>query len=189
MLFNTLFLSALASSTLASPIGYPQKDPACSFADVKCACPTGTKYFRVVSTAVYPIKPADITTITSTFFNTAWFGATPVKTEGSSQVVGAKRYFDSKLPEGSSTTLIYEQLDQFTKTADGGYTMEFGVPATPIISYPKTDGTQGHVAGTWEVVTVKAQGSGTLFTWNTHMCFSDADGEFESFSSSDKISY
>ncbi len=180
MIFTTIFLSALATSSFAYPFDIEKRDaaavPPCGYTVQDCACPDGSTYQKSITSAIYPTDPAPITALTSDFFKTAWFGQTPAKTEGTDNTPGAKRFFPTMLPSGKAPVTVEEELSKLSKNYDGGYTMQFGFTNVPF-TYDKTDGTKGHIGGTWETISVSSDGKNTRFQWDTQACFSGPWGK------------
>lgn len=191
MLFNTLVLSALATSALAFPYNVNQRDadfsgrkqkdpsanlPACGPNTVTCKCPAGSIYQTSSSYAFWPVPASDITALTIDFLNTAWFGTSPDSTEGNGTVVGAKRHLGAQLPGSSKIDVIVEELTGLTRYADGGYYMKFQMADAPFY-YPKDDGSKGLLAGSWDIVEVRNINNVAYMLWDIHVCFMDVYGK------------
>ncbi len=179
MFFNVFLLSSLAASGFAFPGAMNSRDynadPPCGPTQrVKCACPPNTNYQASISSAVWPVKAEVISNLTDSFFNTAWFGGEPAKTEGTGP--GSKRFFPTPLPGGKAPVTIDEQLGTLNKGGDGGYTMSFLWADVPF-TYPLTNGKTGYVGGSWDTVEVNGEGNNARMTWMTHVCLSETLGQ------------
>ncbi len=180
MLFQTLILTALANFTLALTIAQRETTilarGACTFDSGVCTCPPNTRYQSSIATAIYPVDPSAVTKLTSNFFDATWWGGTLTKQEGNANSPGAKRYFTAMLPGATAGMTVVEELNSLTMSGDGGYTMKVGLTNVPF-TYAMAKGT-GHVGGTWETISVAKEGKGTKMVFNSHVCFSETDGEF-----------
>ena len=194
MLFTSIILSALATTTLAFPYTQLEKRsgdrnggnnnnpqaslPLCGPETVTCRCPKNSIYQTSSSYAFWPVAASDITRLTVDFLDTAWFGTAPERTTGNGTTVGAKRYLRAELPEGKNIELIMEELTKLTYYPDGGYYMEFQMGDAPFW-YEKTGrGQRGLLAGSWDIVDVRQIGDMTYMLWDIHVCFMDVYGEF-----------
>jgi hypothetical protein len=188
MLFNTIVLSALATSALAFPYNVekrtnsrkqndPQANlPACGPNTVTCKCPANSFYQTSSSYAFWPVPASEITRLSVNFLDTAWFGTSPESTEGNGTTVGAKRHLRAQLPEGKNIDLITEELTQLTHYPDGGYYMKFQMADAPFW-YEKTGGKKGLLAGSWDIVEVRNINNVAYMLWDIHVCFMDSYGE------------
>ncbi|KAL5372054.1 hypothetical protein DPSP01_013797 [Paraphaeosphaeria sporulosa] len=183
MIQSTFFVVAsLAMSALSFPMSIQQRStadiPTCGPEPQACICPAGSFFQASSSYAIYPVAAKEITRVTGQFLNTAWFGTSPDHVTGSSTTPGAKRFLYAGLPGGSSEYLITEQLTKFEpRTTRGrtnvGYYMKFQMADAPL-TYNKTDGTQGLLAGSWDIVDVREINGQTLMLWSIYVCFGDA---------------
>ncbi|CAO2652185.1 Nn.00g004680.m01.CDS01 [Neocucurbitaria sp. VM-36] len=186
MLFTTIALSALATSTLAFPFNQIEKRnggrksnnpqaslPECGPDTVTCRCPANSFYQTSSSYAFWPVSASEITRLTVNFLDTAWFGTAPERTEGNGTAVGAKRYLRAELPEGKNVELIMEELTELTYYPDGGYWMKFQMGDAPFWYEKEQRGNWGLLAGSWDIVDVREINGMAYMLWDIHVCFMD----------------
>ena len=193
MLFTTIALSALATSTLAFPFNHIEKRtgdrrsnpqaslPVCGPDTVTCRCPANSFYQTSSSYAFWPVPASEITRLTVNFLDTAWFGTAPERTEGNGTVVGAKRFLRSELPDSKNVELITEQLTELKYYPEGGYWMKFQMGDAPFWYEKKARGNWGLLAGSWDIVDVREINGMTYMLWDIHVCFMDSYGQFYVF--------
>ena len=195
MLFNTVLLSALATTALAFPYNQVEKRnkpvskrtwrlndpvaalPECGASVETCRCPTGTFYQTSSSYAFWPVSASEITRLTVDFLDTAWFGTAPESVEGNGTTVGAKRFLRAELPEGKDIALITEELTELVFHPEGGYWMKFEMNDAPFWYEKESQGQWGLLAGSWDIVDVREVNGMAYMLWDIHVCFSDHYGK------------
>ncbi|OAL43837.1 hypothetical protein IQ07DRAFT_592644 [Pyrenochaeta sp. DS3sAY3a] len=189
MLFNTLLISALASSALAFPFNQVAKRsgragnrrttpaqaalPDCSPDFVTCRCPADSFYQTSSSYIFWPVPAAEITRLTLNFHETAWFGTSPERVEGNATAVGSKRFLRTELPDSFGTELIVEELTELELYEDGGYWMKFQMGDQPFWYQKKARGQWGLLAGSYDLIDVREVNGMAYMLWDIHICFMD----------------
>ncbi|KAJ4375873.1 hypothetical protein N0V83_001151 [Neocucurbitaria cava] len=186
MLFTTIVLSALATSTLAFPFkefekrngGHKSNDPQASLPEcnadpVACRCPADSFYQTSSSYSFWPVHASEITRLTVNFLDAAWLGTTPERTEGNGTAVGAKRYLRTELPDSQKAELVMEELTELTLRPDGGYYSKFRMGDAPFWYEKKTPGKKGLIAGSWDNIDVRDINGMAYMLWDIHVCFMD----------------
>ncbi|PKY03679.1 hypothetical protein P168DRAFT_282398 [Aspergillus campestris IBT 28561] len=173
--FATFIFSALAIPLSTRVL------PLCSAATPRaCACPSGTTFVNSTTWARYPATVKDVTAITGNYFETAWFGSSPIKTAGHPYMVGADRTLMGELPNTAAFPAT-ERLTMYKQLPfRSGFQIKYDMVDTPF-HYNQTNGEQGQIAGYWEYMEVRAVGPNrTHWLWNIYSCFS-TPSDFEAF--------
>lgn len=191
MLFTTVVLSALATSTLAFPFQHIEKRqnsrrtnysqsslPGCGTNTVTCRCPANSFYQTSSSYAFWPVPASEITNLTVDFLDSSWLGTSPESTSGNGTTVGAKRYLRAPLPESKNAELIVEELTELSLKPDGGYSMKFQMADMPFWYEKERRGAWGLLAGSWDLVDVRDINGWAYMLWDIHVCFMDAYGKY-----------
>ncbi|PLN76558.1 hypothetical protein BDW42DRAFT_198896 [Aspergillus taichungensis] len=173
--FSTFIFSALAvpHSTRGLPL--------CSASTPRaCACPSGTTFTNSTTWARYPAAVKDVTAITGNYFETAWFGSSPIKTSGQPYTVGADRTLMGELPNtapfpATERLTMHKQLPNHS-----GFQIKYQMVDAPF-HYNQTNGERGQIFGYWEFMEIHAVSPiRTHWVWNIYSCFS-TPSDFEAF--------
>ncbi|CAL8579368.1 hypothetical protein XPA_005118 [Xanthoria parietina] len=168
MLTHVLYAAVLAlSATTVTCNPRPVKSlPNCSAAPAACKCPSGTTLHASSTYALIGASAKNVKAITGSFFETAWFGASPDKTTGRDNRPGATRSFQG--PTSVGTYTFIEKIVSYEESRDGSFTVLFEQANGPI---PYKNGT-GSFSGYWDTLSViNAAEHQTLLYWDIYDCW------------------
>ncbi|PYI03214.1 hypothetical protein BO78DRAFT_452034 [Aspergillus sclerotiicarbonarius CBS 121057] len=178
------FLLAFATLLSASALPLDHRPgyrclPVCDATPRECACPSGTFFMNSTTWGTYPAPVEDLTDIIANYFDTAWFGTTPVETIGDPFTPGAKRVLIAQLPDSGKFPFTEELTTQDWLPDHQGLIQKYQMADAPF-HYNTTSGRPGQLGGTWDLIDVHAVENGTYMLWNIYACFS-APYDFAAF--------